>query len=139
MEKTSVTIEAYLKTLDFKDQEVMQKLIDLVYRVNPGMEYAVWHGEFWGGGKQTILGFGEYVYETKSGVSGTWFKIGLARQKAYYSLYVTAIKEGKNSTKEYQGRLGKVKMGASSISFTKLENVNLENLEKLFADAAAAS
>lgn len=135
MEKTTDTIEQYMATLEPKHRDVMQNLIDLVYKVDSDIESTVWRGVFWGGSEQTILGFGEYDYETKSGVSGSWFLIGLSRQKSYYSLYVTAIKDGQNITKTYKDKLGKVKTGASSISFTKLENVDLKNLENLFSDA----
>lgn len=137
MEKTNDTIEQYLETLDPKHREVLQEIIDLIYKVAPDIGYSVWRGVFWGGSEQTILGFGEYEYQTKSGASGTWFLIGLARQKAYYSLYVTALQDGEYITKKYQDKLGKVKAGSSNIRFTKLENVNLDVLREMLSEAVA--
>lgn len=135
MEKTTETIEQYLESLEPKHREVIQLLIDLIHKIDPSISHAVWRGVFWGDSEQTILGFGEYDYETKNGVTGSWFLIGLSRQKSYYSMYVSGVKDGDYLIKSYQDKLGKVKMGSSSISFTKIENVDLDNLEILFEEA----
>lgn len=137
MEKTNLSIEDYVQTLDSKHQVVIKTLVDLVHQVAPKTTHSVWSGIFWGGSEQNILGFGEMAYQTKSGETGTWFKFGIARQKNYYSLYVPAIKEGQYIAKAYHDQLGKVKAGASSISFTKLENVNLDTLAQLIKESLA--
>ena len=46
-----------------------------------GEERVLWEGRFWGGSDQRIIGYGEYTYKGRSGRSGTWFVVGLARQK----------------------------------------------------------
>lgn len=135
MEKTTDTTEQYLDTLDSKHRDVMKELIDLIYKVAPEIEYTIWRGIFWGGSEQSILGFGEYDYLTSEGTSETWFIIGLARQKSYYSVYITAAKDGQYLAKKYEKELGKVKTGASSISFRKIEDINLEVLKMVFEEA----
>lgn len=139
MKKTSMSIQDYIQSLDLKHQKVVRTLVDLVHQVAPEIDHTVWSGIFWGGSEQNILGFGETNYQTKNGETGTWFKLGIARQKNYYSLYAPAVKDGQYIAKAYQDKLGKVKTGASSISFTKLENLNLENLAQLFNESLADS
>ena len=57
--------------------------------------------------------------------------MGLARQKNYYSVYVNAADGRRYLTEAYAGRLGKVKMGKSSISFRRLADVEIEVLMEL--------
>lgn len=137
MEKTNISIAEYVESLDPKHQEVMQTMINLVTKIAPELEAAVWKGVFWGGSEQNILGFGEYDYTTKDGKTDSWFLIGLARQKAYYSLYVNAVKDGQYLLKDYKDKLGKVKIGASNVSFTKLENVAFDPLEEMLREAVS--
>lgn len=132
MEKVAMTIEEYLEILDAKHRPTLEELIKMVQQVAPTIDYAVWQGAFWGGSQQTILGFGDMDYETKSGEKGKWFKLGLSRQKNYYSLYISAVKDGQYLLKNYKDKLGKAKVGASNVSFTKLENLDLGNLKELF-------
>lgn len=135
MKKTTESIQQYLDYLEPKHREVTGQLIEMVFAASSEIEHHVWRGKFWGGSEQAILGFGEYDYQSSKGDPGKWFTIGIARQKKYYSLYITAIKDGQYLTKSYIDKLGKVKIGSSSISFTKLENVDLENLKQLIQDA----
>lgn len=135
MEKTTASIAEYLAYLEPQHREVIESLIEMIFSHSTEIEHHVWTGTFWGGSEQHILGFGEYGYTNSKGERGKWFTIGLARQKNYYSLYVTALKDGQYLTTAYKDKLGKVKTGSSSISFTKLANVNLNQLDKLLGEA----
>lgn len=135
MEKVDMTVEDYLDSLEAKHRPVMETLIEKVKEANPAIEPSVWQGVFWGGSQQSILGYGEMDYQTSKGEAGSWFKVGLSRQKNYYSLYVTAVKDGQYVLKSYKDKLGKVKTGASSISFTRLENVDLDQLQALLNES----
>ncbi len=102
----------------------------------PGLDQWIWRGKMWGGTDQTILGYGHFDYVNASKEQVRWFLIGLANQKAHVSLYVNAVREKKYLGQVYAGRLGKVKLGSASVGFKKLEDINLEVLTEMVAEAA---
>jgi hypothetical protein len=57
---------------------------------------------------------------------------------AYLSLYVSAARDGRYLTQVYGDRLGKVKVGSSSISFRRLDDLDLDAVAEMVAEAAAA-
>lgn len=137
MEKTDMTINEYLSSLAEKDRETLKKIRDIILSISPNISQSVWKGIFWGGSEQTILGFGEFNFTKSDKKEIEWFLIGIARQKNYYSLYVNAVKDNQYLIKSYADKLGKTKIGSSSISFSKLENVNLDTLKDLFIETLA--
>ena len=86
---------------------------------------------FWGGSAQSIIGYGDYSYVRSDKKPVEWFIVGLARQKNYYSVYVNAADGRRYLTEAYAGRLGKVKVGKSSVSFRRLADVEMEVLVEL--------
>lgn len=137
MEKTAWTIEDYLESLNAKDRPTMRVLIDLMAEVAPGISYTVWQGIFWGGSKQSILGFGDFKMTNAKNQTTEWFYIGLARQKNYFSIYVNAVRDKHYLIKDYQGKLGKAKVGSANITFTKIEAIDLDELKALLTEAIA--
>jgi hypothetical protein len=61
--------------------------------------------------------------------------VGLALQKNHISLYVNAVADGKYLGDRYRARLGKVKTGSASISFRRLEDIDLGVLTELVTAA----
>ena len=104
----------------------------------PGLEPWIWRGVMWGGTDQTILGYGRIEQRNQSGATVEWFRIGLANQKAHLSLYVSAARDGRYLAQVYGDRLGKVKIGSSSIGFRRLADLDLVVLAELAAEAAEA-
>ena len=95
------------------------RLIDLMRK---------WSGcepRMWG---PTIIGFGNYHYKYASGHEGDAPLIGFSPRKAEFSLYVIAPD---NDNKKLLKDLGKYKMGKACIYFKKLDDLNLDTLEKL--------
>lgn len=137
MEKTALSIEEYYQSLTVLDRPVIEQLVQLLQEIDPNIPYTVWQGIFWGGSEQTILGFidTENIAANKNVVP--WFLIGIAKQKSYYSIYVNAVKDRQSLAKLYKERLGKVKVGSSNISFSHIEQVNLDELKSLFTEAIA--
>ncbi|MCX7610224.1 MAG: DUF1801 domain-containing protein [Ignavibacterium sp.] len=87
-----------------------------------------WSGfepKMWG---PTIIGFGSYHYRYASGHEGDAPLIGFSPRKNEFSLYVTV--PGKDN-KELLDNLGKYKMGKACIYFKKLEDLNIDVLEKI--------
>lgn len=60
MEKTNLSIQDYLNTLDEKHVSTMKTLVELLQEVSPTLKATVWQGVFWGGSEQSILGFGDF-------------------------------------------------------------------------------
>lgn len=128
--KTDTTFEVYLNELDEKDQDTIIRLDQMLTKQFGRDNRNIWEGKFWGGSQQQIIGYGEIPIKGKS--DETWFMVGLARQKTYFSLYVNAVEDKTYLAKKYQDQLGKVKVGSSSISFKQFDDIDLPTLEKVF-------
>ncbi len=109
-----------------------------IRRVMAGADRVLWTGKFWGGSDQRIIGYGTYEYKGKSGSSGEWMLIGLAAQKNYITVFVNALADGAPVAEAYKDRLGKAKIGKSTISFKRLADIDLDVLLELIARARTA-
>lgn len=134
MEKVKTAPAAYIKSLPDEFRPTIASLDKEISKVMNGESRVLWSGVFWGGTEQNIIGYGDLVYERR-GKKVEWFKVGLALQKNYISLYVSAVEDNKYLGQKYGKELGKVKIGASSISFKNLDDLNLPNLLKLIEKA----
>ena len=85
----------------------------------------------------TGLGYGKYRYKYASGREGEWCVIGLAAQKNNFSLYMCIGRDGKYLAELYKDRLGRVSCGKSCIRFKKLEDLDLDVVKEICAEAAA--
>lgn len=82
-------------------------------------------GNMWG---ESIIGFGEFHYKTKSNCESDWFRVGFSPRKSYISLYVVPyLKEQEKLIK----RIGKAKVGKSCINIKTIDDIDLKILEKL--------
>jgi hypothetical protein len=141
MQRTERDPTAYLDSLSDDRRESMKLLDRMISEVMTGQPRALWEGRFWGGSDQMIIGYGNLV-TVRSGVKSEWFMVGLALQKRYISLYVNAVQDGKYVAEQYGSRLGKVKVGKASISFTDIHDIDLGVLREVLAiahDALAAA
>lgn len=87
-----------------------------------------WSGyapKMWG---PSIIGFGSYHYTYESGHEGDMLLIGFSPRKAEFSLYAKAPDL---DAQELLQQLGKYKMAKACIYFKKLDDLNLDVLEKL--------
>ena len=131
MERVSTSPDEYLATLPEETRGDMTTLHERIAAALPGHRRSLWEGVFWGGSEQSIIGYGDYSYVRSDKTPVQWFVVGLARQKNYYSVYVNAADGRRYLAEAYAGRLGKVKMGKSSISFRRLADVEMEVLMEL--------
>jgi len=79
----------------------------------------------WGAG---IVGFGRYHYAYASGREGDRFLLGFSPRKAKTTLYISGGFDGAEGLLE---ALGKHTMGKGCLYIKRLEDVDLEVLEKL--------
>ena len=83
-----------------------------------------------------MIGYGEMSWERPSG-SGVWPLIGVAAQKQYISIYVSAVKDGETLAERYQDRLGKTNNGKNCIRFRRLDDIDPDELSDAVRDAVA--
>lgn len=84
-----------------------------------------------------MLAYGPYQYRGKSS-SGTWFRMGLASNKRYISLYVMAedLVNGGYLAESYKDRLPKADIGKSCVRFKRPEDLDQASLAELIRQAA---
>lgn len=78
-----------------------------------------------------MIGFGPTRYKTKAGKEGDWFKIGLASQKNYISLYACATVKGIYVAEPYIPKLPKANIGRSCIRFKKWDDLDPKIMREL--------
>ena len=137
MQKSQTSPDEFLASLADGVREDMTTLDAEIARVMTGHERVLWEGTFWGGTEQHIIGYGVYGYKDSKGKEGEWFVVGLAAQKHYLTVYVNAVADGKYMSEAYAERLGKAKVGRSTITFKRLADIDLPVLVELLTAARA--
>lgn len=138
MQVSATQPDEYLAAIeDDSVRDAMRVLDEVIAGAMPERRRALYEGTFWGGTEQRIIGYGRMTQSRPRGETVEWFIVGLARQKANYSLYVNAVASGAYLGHRYGAKLGKVKLGAASIGFRRLEDVDLETLRDMAAEAHA--
>jgi hypothetical protein len=135
VEKSAAKPADYIESLPPEARAGVDRLDTAITKVMSGHVKTMWEGKLWGGSDQRIIGYGDYSYERSNGHVVEWFIVGLALQKRYISVYVNAVDDDGYLVEKYADKLGKVKVGKSSISFRSLENINLDVLLDLIAKA----
>lgn len=135
MERTETDISDHLANQPDEWRDDMIRLDRIVREELDDPEVVLFVGKFWGGTDQEIVGYAPFTYERTGGVAVDWFVVGMARQKHYLSLYVSAVEDGAYLSEKYGKDLGRVKVGKSSISFASLDDVDLDKLRTLLQKA----
>ena len=85
-----------------------------------------------------ILAYGPWHYKYDSGREGDWFRIGLASNKNYISLYVCAGDDQGYVAERYKDALPKASIGKSCVRFKRLGDVDQAVLTKMLQEGAKA-
>ncbi|MDO8145393.1 MULTISPECIES: DUF1801 domain-containing protein [unclassified Isoptericola] len=133
MRRTAEDVDAYLHGDDVAPD--LARTDAVVRDVLPGLSRSLWRGVFWGGTEQVIIGYGDIVQPRPRGADVEWFLVGLAQQKRHLSLYVNAVEDGAYLGRRYADRLGRAKVGAASISFARLDDLDEAVLREMLAHA----
>lgn len=131
MQKTDRNPDDFLASLPDDVRGDMTALDTLISDVFEDQTRVLWEGVFWGGSEQEIIGYGDLVQKQSKGRVVEWFMVGLALQKNYISLYVNAVEGKQYVAEKYKDSLGKVKAGKSSISFKRLDDVDIDALGRV--------
>ena len=126
------TVQTDKPVLDFlnsvehdKRREDSLKILEMMTEVS-GEEPAMWG--------DSIVGFGNYTYEYKSGRTGEWMYVGFSPRKQNLTLY---IMDGFDGHAKLLGKLGKYKTGKSCLYINKLEDIDQEVLRELIEKSVA--
>lgn len=135
MRKTRKDPSLYIESLHSDFSRQMKKLDRLIAQVMRGHSRVVWEGVFWGGSQQTIIGYGDYNTTRPGGKAVSWFMVGLALQKNYFSIYINATEERQYLAERYGPELGKVRVGKASIAFQSVDDIDLPTLKRIVTKA----
>lgn len=139
MRRTDTNVTGFLTGLEGNRGDDMRALDAAISERMPDAERHLYEGTFWGGSDQQIVGYGVMDYTNRSGEEVEWFLVGLAEQKNHISMYVNAVEDGQYMLRQYEGKLGKVKLGSASIAFSSIDDVDFDNLMDLVERAARTS
>lgn len=78
-----------------------------------------------------MIGYGSFAYKNYKKETIDWPTISLASQKNYMSVYICALQNGEYIAEKNKHTLGKVSVGKSCIRFKHVEDLNLEEFEKI--------
>lgn len=139
MEVVDRDIDEYLRALPDEVRADMVALDASISDVMAGLPRELYVGKLWGGSDQEIIGYGRMSYPRSGGKDVEWFIVGLAVQKNYLSVYVSAVEGGQYLAERDGPGVGKVKVGKSSISFKRLADIDLDKLATLVTKARQVS
>jgi len=139
VKKTNKDISAYIDSLPEEHRQSIKHLDKIISEIMAGHSRVLWEGTLWGGTRQEIIGYGDNTIHLSSGKKSEWFMVGLAIQKNYLSIYVNAVEDRQYVAEKYRSRLGRVKVGKSSISFKHLDDLDMDTLKKVISIARGQS
>lgn len=85
----------------------------------------------WG---DSIVGFGQFTYQYKTGRTGEWFYTGFSPRKQNLTLY---IMDGFKKRPELLDKIGKCKTSVACLYINKLEDVDEKILRQVIKESAA--
>ena len=135
MNQTKKNISDHIASLPDEFRQSIKLLDQVISAIMVGHSRVLWEGTLWGGTEQVIIGYGDYTIAQSRGKKSEWFMVGLAIQKRYISIYINAVEDGQYVAEKYRSKLGKVKVGKSSISFKHLDDLDIDTLKKLVSIA----
>jgi len=125
--KTTTSVAQFLDGIQDQgqreDSKELTKLVGAITGEKP---------KIWG---TSIVGFGTYPYQTKTGSPMEWFKVGFAPRSKTLTLY---IMDGFAEYKTLLANLGKHSTGKSCLYVKRLDDIDRKVLEKLITKSVAA-
>jgi hypothetical protein len=123
--KTATTPAQYIEELEEPRKSEVMKLDALIRKTAPKLKPFVHSG---------MLAYGPLHYKYASGREGDWFKIGVASNARYISLYACAADGQGYIAERYKEALPKAKIGKSCVRFNKLADLDLKVLARLIKE-----
>lgn len=129
--KTRVTdadVRAFIGTVENDTRRADADRLLEIYADATGMQPRMWG--------PSIIGYGSYAYETKSGCAGEMCRAGFSPRKANLVLYLMGGYSDPATQKRQdalRARLGKHKTGASCLYINRLADVDMGALKEMVA------
>lgn len=123
---TNAGVSAYLNSVDDMDRRRDAREVLALMKEITGKRPKMWG--------TSIVGFGSYHYEYKSGRSGDWPVTGFSPRKQNLAIY---IMPGFSRYSLLMNKLGKYKTGKSCLYLKRLEDVDRKVLRQLIAHSVA--
>ena len=127
---TAKNHKEYLSELEEPRKSALKTLDKLIRGAAPSFKPYMQSG---------MMGYGEYHYKYASGREGDWFRIGMASQKNYISLYFCICDGETYLAEKFKKELPKASIGKSCVRFKKIEDVDLKVIEKMVKRAVKLS
>jgi Domain of unknown function (DU1801) len=83
-----------------------------------------------------MLAYGPFHFRYPSGREGDWFRVGVASNKAYISLYACAADDRGYVAERYKKRLPRASIGKSCVRFKRLSDLDPKVLQALLKETA---
>lgn len=123
---TDADVHAFIAAVeDERRRQDSHVLLELMKRVTG------FKPQMWG---DSIVGYGRYRYQYKSGHGGEYFLTGFSPRKSAMTIY---IMPGFKRYEKKLARLGKHKHSVSCLYVNRLEAIDLQVLEDVVADSVA--
>ena len=85
-----------------------------------------------------MLAYGRWHYEYATGREGDWFRIGIASNKNYISLYISAGDKCGYIAEQYKEALPKANIGRPCVRFKRLSDLDQTALKKMIRHGVRA-
>jgi Domain of unknown function (DU1801) len=125
-QKTERSVSEFLATVGEdarrQDCEAIVRIMERAVKAPPKM---------WG---SSIIGFGDYSYQTANGKENDWFLSGFSPRKQDLTLYIMA---GFDRYDALMAKLGKYKTGKSCLYIKRLADIDATILEDLIGASVA--
>jgi hypothetical protein len=129
---TAGSLESYLR-FDPDRRGDLVKVHALIRKAAPNLARYFHKGTPAGeaGMRMKMIGYGKFRYAIRNGQTTLWPVIGVALQKSYISVYVSATRGDVPVVDCYAGALGETRVGRNNFSFVSFERLNAARLFEL--------
>jgi hypothetical protein len=121
------TPEEYIESLDEPRRSEIAKLDAIIRKTVPKLEPHICAG---------MLAYGPFHYKYATGREGDWFRVGVASNKQYISLYACAADSRGYVAERYKKKLPKANIGKSCVRFKRVEDLDAKALKELLKETA---
>jgi hypothetical protein len=131
----ATTLDEYFNA-DPARKSDLQALDILIRDTAPELERWFYTGASDGkpGMRMSLIGYGAFRYEMKSGEHVEWPIVCVALQKNYMTLYTSVYKDDTPIVDQYIGRLGELKAGINNFSFVTFDQLDRDAVAALVKD-----
>jgi len=129
-------IKSYIASQSESKRGDMETLHRLVLKIKPNCELWFLDGKNSEGKvvSNPNIGYGSYTIQYVDGKSREFYKVGISANTIGISVYIMGIEDKTYLAETYGEKLGKAQITGYCIKFKKLQNINIDVLEKVIRD-----